>query len=153
MAKVSAGILLYRFRGKVIEVLLVHPGGPYWGHKEDGVWSIPKGETDPGEELLAAAKREFYEETGTEVDGDFLKLKPVTLTSGKTIHAFALKGDLNPSEVHSNNFSIEWPPSSGKIQLFPEIDKAGWFDLKTASEKLTKSQVPFITELQKVVQQ
>lgn len=153
MAKISAGILLYRFRGKILEVLLVHPGGPFWGNKENGVWSIPKGETDSGEDLLAAAKREFYEETGKEVDGDFYKLKPVKLTSGKTVHAFALQGDLDSSSVHSNNFSLEWPPSSGKIQLFPEIDRAEWFDTRIAKEKLTKSQVSFINELEEVFQQ
>lgn len=153
MAKISAGVLLYRFRGKVLEVLLVHPGGPFWSHKENGVWSIPKGEIEPGEELLAAARREFYEETGIEVDGDFYKLKPVKLTSGKIIHAYALKGDLDSSSVHSNNFSLEWPPSSGKIQLFPEIDRAEWFDIHTAREKLSKSQSSFIEELEEAVQQ
>lgn len=153
MAKVSAGVLLYRFKGNTLEVLLVHPGGPLWGHKEDGVWSIPKGETDPGEELLVAAKREFYEETGTQVDGDFLKLKPVKLASGKTVHAYALEGDLDPSTVFSNNFSIEWPPSSGKIQLFPEIDRAEWFNIQTAKEKVSRSQISFIEELEEALQQ
>lgn len=147
MKKESAGILVYRHKDKLIEVLLVHPGGPYWAHKDAGVWSIPKGEIEPGEEKMAAARREFYEETGMRIDGDFIALTPVRMASGKTIYAFAIEGDMDVSHIHSNNFSIEWPPSSGKIQQFPEIDRGGWFIPESALLKVNRSQKAIIEEL------
>lgn len=151
MVKHSAGILVYRFQNKQLQILLVHPGGPYWAHKDDGVWSIPKGEIDMGEKTEEAAKREFYEETGFKIDGDFIPLSPVRLMSGKIIHAFAIEGDLDASLIHSNNFSIEWPPSSGKIQQFPEIDKGEWFTPTEAKVKLSRAQVAFINELMSIL--
>ncbi|HLO89784.1 MAG TPA: NUDIX domain-containing protein [Lentimicrobium sp.] len=151
MVKHSAGILVYRFQNKQLQILLVHPGGPYWAHKDDGVWSIPKGEIDIGEKTEEAAKREFYEETGFKIDGDFIPLSPVRLMSGKIIHAFAIEGDLDASLIHSNNFSIEWPPSSGKIQQFPEIDKGEWFTPTEAKVKLSRAQVAFINELMSIL--
>lgn len=148
MAKQSAGILLYRTTGQVHQVFLVHPGGPFFKNKDEGAWSIPKGEFLDDEEALVAAKREFKEETGLSVDGDFIKLKSVKLKSGKTIHAWALEGDIDPEAIASNVFEIEWPPASGKMQAFPEVDRAGWFSINEAEIKLNPAQVHLILELQ-----
>ena len=147
MAKVSAGILLYRRQGGVLQVFLVHPGGPLWAKKDLGAWSIPKGEIDPGEDALSAARREFEEETGFPVSGNFIPLSPVRLKSGKVVHAWAVEGDCDPEVIRSNTFSMEWPPRSGRQQEFPEIDRALWFGLKEAKGKINKGQVPLLEEL------
>ncbi len=149
MARKSAGILLYRFRDGIFEVLIVHPGGPFWKKKDQGAWSIPKGEFDEDEEPLDAAIREFREETGITVSCDFIPLTPVRLRSGKLIYAFAVEKDLDPSTFKSNTFPIEWPPKSGKVQEFPEIDRAEWVDFETAKIKLNESQALLIEELVK----
>src|SRR5512140_3326658 len=127
MAKMSAGLLMYRFRNRHPEVFLVHPGGPFWSKKDLGAWSIPKGEYESDEEPLEAAKREFREETGLEAQGDFTELTPVKQKGGKVVSAWAFKGDCNPESVRSNRFPLEWPPMSGKLVEFPEIDRAAWF--------------------------
>jgi predicted NUDIX family NTP pyrophosphohydrolase len=146
MAKKSAGILVFRFVKLKLEVLLVHPGGPFWAKKDLGVWSIPKGEfTD--EDPLTAAKREFLEETGYTISGNFIPLTPVKQKSGKVIYAWAVKGDLDIATVKSNLFEMEWPPKSGRKQFFPEVDKAGWFTIKEAKVKAVTGQLPFIEEL------
>lgn len=150
MIKQSAGILLYRFKHHTMEVLLVHPGGPFWAKKDAAAWSIPKGEFDNDEGALDAARREFKEETGIAVDGDFITLKPVKLKSGKTIYAFALQGDLDTSSISSNYFEMEWPPRSGKKQSFPEIDKSEWFTIGVAREKINSAMIPLLDELVKL---
>ena len=143
----SAGLLLYRLKANVMEVLLVHPGGPFWKNKDEGAWSIPKGEFPAGEDGLEAAKRELYEETGYQLTGNFLTLTPIKQRGGKTVHAWALKTDLDTSQVTSNTFEMEWPPRSGKKQEFPEIDKAEWFQIPEARQKINPSQAPLIDEL------
>jgi len=145
--KLSAGILLYRMSGGEVEVFLVHPGGPYWAGKDDGAWSIPKGEYGEGDDPLATARREFSEETGSQVTGRFRPLSPVTQPSGKVVSAWAVEGDLDPSTVKSNMFSLEWPPHSGKTQEFPEVDCGGWFDIATARTKLQPGQRTFLDQL------
>lgn len=147
MAKKSAGILLYRIENKTPEVFLVHPGGPFWAKKDDGAWSIPKGEFEGDEEPLTAAKREFEEETGKKISGEFIELTPVKQKSGKIVYAWAIEGNLDPAKIRSNDFEIEWPPKSGKMKTFPEIDKAGWFDLSEAKKKILESQSPLIDAL------
>ena len=147
MKKRSAGILLFRHVTTGLDVLLVHPGGPYWAKKDSGAWSIPKGEYLDGEDPLAAAKREFSEEIGLSVDGSFIDLGEVKQSGGKTVRAWALEGDLDLTLVRSNTFSIEWPPRSGLIQEFPEVDSAGWFSISVAQYKLLKGQVEFLTRL------
>ena len=146
MSKKSAGILLYRTSKKSLEVFLVHPGGPFWKNKDEGAWSIPKGEFDE-EEPLDAAIREMKEETGVVVKGNFIELTPIKQKSGKLVYAFAKEHDLDPSQIKSNEFEMEWPPGSGKKQSFPEIDKAEWFDIKTAKEKIIVAQYVLIDEL------
>ena len=148
MAKLSAGLLLYRRRGGALEVFLVHPGGPFWAKKDAGAWSIPKGETDPEEDHLAAARREFAEETGLQADGRFLPLTPIRQSGGKIVHAFALEGDFDPSTIQSNSFEIEWPPRSGRKRSFPEIDRAAWFSLDEARQKINPAQRALLDELQ-----
>jgi predicted NUDIX family NTP pyrophosphohydrolase len=136
--KQSAGILAFRRRAEgQLEVLLVHPGGPFWKNKDARAWSIPKGELDAHEEVLAAARREFAEELGFHVDGDFLPLTPVRQSGGKTVHAFAVEADFDAAQAQSNTFSLEWPPKSGQLQAFPEIDRAEWFALEVALQKST----------------
>jgi len=130
-----------------LEVMLVHPGGPYWARKDDGAWSLPKGEIEAGEEPLAAARREFAEETGASVDGEFLPLTPVRLRSGKVVHAWALRADFDPATLHSNLFSMEWPPRSGEQREFPEADRAAWFDIATARMKIHPGQAPLLEDL------
>jgi len=149
MAKQSAGILLYRKIEGQLQVFLVHPGGPFFKNKYAGAWSIPKGEFSEDEDALDAAKREFSEETGQVIDGNFIPLKPVTLKSGKKVYAWTVEGDIDHETIFSNLFEIEWPPKSGKKQSFPEIDKAGWFDIETAKIKINVAQVGFIDELAK----
>jgi predicted NUDIX family NTP pyrophosphohydrolase len=129
-------------------VFLVHPGGPFWRRKDSGAWSIPKGELDQHEDPLQAAKREFKEETGFVASGNFMELEPVKQPGGKVVLAWAVEGDLDPSAVRSNTFTIQWPPRSGKQQEFPEIDRAAWFDLKTAKEKILEGQVPILEQLE-----
>lgn len=147
MAKQSAGILLFRFKNKQPEVFLVHPGGPFFRNKDDGAWSIPKGEFTDDEEALDAAVREFEEETGLVLTGDFIPLDPVTQKGGKKVYAWAIAGDIDHETIVSNTFEIEWPPRSGKKQTFPEVDKAGWFDVETAKVKINVAQVEFLKNL------
>ena len=148
MAKISAGILLFRKRPAGVQVLLVHPGGPFWARKDAGAWSIPKGLADEGEDWLAAAKREFLEETGMAIDGEFLDLGAHKQPGGgKTIVAWAHEGDFDPASLKSNTFSIEWPPRSGRMAEFPEVDKAAWHSLDEALEKATQGQRPIIAAL------
>lgn len=146
MAKKSAGLLVYRIHNGKPQVFLVHPGGPFWAKKDAGAWSIPKGEF-ADEDPLVAAKREFLEETGITIDGEFKALKQVTQKSGKLVHAWAVEADLDPSQVKSNTFEIEWPPKSGKMREFPEVDRAAWFGLEEALEKINPAQAGFIREL------
>ncbi|HLI11866.1 MAG TPA: NUDIX domain-containing protein [Alphaproteobacteria bacterium] len=148
MAKESAGLLLYRFKSGRLEVLLVHPGGPFWARKDEGAWSIPKGEAEPGEDLLARAKLEFQEETGAAAEGQFQALTPVRQAGGKRVHAWAVEGELGVDAITSNRFVLEWPPRSGRFREFPEVDRAGWFDLPTARRKLLKSQLPLLDQLE-----
>ncbi|HEV7239057.1 MAG TPA: NUDIX domain-containing protein [Thermoanaerobaculia bacterium] len=148
--KTSAGILLYR-RREVIEVFLVHPGGPFWAKKDLGAWSLPKGELAEGEDPLAAAVREFKEETGFSIDGEFRALQPLRQPSGKTILAWAVEGDCDPADLRSNVFSMEWPPKSGSMQHFPEVDRASWFRLAEARERIIAGQAPFLDELSSIV--
>jgi predicted NUDIX family NTP pyrophosphohydrolase len=146
MAKKSAGILLYRIKYKALEVFLVHPGGPIWKNKDNGAWTIPKGEfTD--EDPIDAAKREFKEETGFNPPGKFIELTPIKQKSGKLVFAWAAEGDVDVEKIKSNLFEMEWPPHSGKKQRFPEVDKGNWFDLAEAKEKIIPAQSTFIDEL------
>lgn len=146
MAKKSAGILLYRFSNAALQVFLIHPGGPFFAKKDLGAWSIPKGEFKDEDPLLAA-KREFREETGIFLEGEFLTLQPVRQKGGKEVHAWALEGDLDPSAIISNTFELEWPPRSGRYHSFPEVDRGEWFDLSTAREKINAAQEALIVEL------
>jgi predicted NUDIX family NTP pyrophosphohydrolase len=149
--KLSAGILLYRRREAGVEVLLVHPGGPFWAKKDDGSWSIPKGEYAAGDDPLSAAKREFEEETGAAMDavsrGDFLPLTPIKQAGGKIVTAWSVEGDFDPTLLRSNVFELEWPPKSGRKKEFPEVDRAAWFSPDDARRKLLASQAPLLDEL------
>lgn len=145
--KKSAGVLLFRRVGRKIEVLLAHPGGPFWKNKDDGAWSIPKGEYGDDEDPLEAAQREFAEETGLTLSGDFVPLGEVRPPAGKVVTAWALEGDFNPLNLHSNTFSMPWPPGSGKSQEFPEIDRAEWFPLEVARRKILKGQAELLDRL------
>jgi len=140
----SAGILLFRFRNEKLEVMLVHPGGPFWANKDDGVWSIPKGLPEDNENPLDTARREFKEETGFEVDGEFIDLGELNQSSVKIVHVWALEKDLDITNIVSNTISYEWPKNSRKIQEIPEVDKAGWFDIELAKKKIIKGQIGFI---------
>jgi len=151
MAKRSAGILAYRYHQSNIQVLLVHPGGPFFAKKDVGVWSIPKGEYEDDEDPLAAAQREFMEEVGMPVAGDFRPLTPVKLKSGKVITAWAVEADLDVPGFVSNTFEMEWPPKSGKMIEIPEVDKAEWMDIATARQKINAGQVPLLTELTGII--
>jgi predicted NUDIX family NTP pyrophosphohydrolase len=148
MPQLSAGILLYHLNPAGCEVLLVHPGGPFWTRKDDGAWSIPKGLIDPGEDHAAAARREFFEETGIAPPGELVPLGSHKQPGGKTVIAFALEGELDPADIRSNTFAMEWPPRSGRQQDFPEIDRADWFKPEEARRKLLKGQVPILDALQ-----
>jgi predicted NUDIX family NTP pyrophosphohydrolase len=147
MAKLSAGILMFRRAAGEPEVLLVHPGGPFWRKKDAGAWSIPKGEYEEGEDPLAAAMREFEEETGLRPAGDAVSLGQVRQAGGKLVTAWALEGDCDASTCRSNSFSMEWPKGSGKMSEFPEVDRAEWFALSVAREKILKGQLPFLERL------
>jgi predicted NUDIX family NTP pyrophosphohydrolase len=145
--KRSAGILVYRRSRGGLEVFLVHPGGPFWAKKDAGAWSIPKGEVDESEEGLAAAKREFLEEVGQSIGGDFLALAPVKQKGGKIIHTWAVEGEVDETRVKSNEFEMEWPPKSGHRARFPEVDRGQWFGVAEARRRLQSGQLPILDEL------
>jgi predicted NUDIX family NTP pyrophosphohydrolase len=147
MPKHSAGVLLYRKLNNMMQVFLVHPGGPFWKNKDDGSWSVPKGEYEDDEDPLDAAKREFYEETGSYIDGRFIKLSPIKQKSGKIVQAWAVEGDIDPQNIKSNFFEMEWPPKSGKTQQFPEVDRGEWFSIEQALIKINPGQVGLVMEL------
>lgn len=148
-ARRSAGLLLHRGRGDRLEVLLVHPGGPAWANRDLGAWSVPKGEYLEGEEPLSAARREFEEELGSAPpDGDPIDLGEIRQKSGKRVRAWAVSGDLDTTRIHSNTFRFEWPPRSGKLIEIPEVDRAEWFALRTAREKINPAQVPLLDRLE-----
>ena len=150
--KRSAGILLYKINNSnEIAFFLVHPGGPFFAKKDNGFWTIPKGEIEPGEDPLNTAKREFEEETGTKPTGSVISLGEIKQKGGKVVEAWAVKGDLDITGIRSNTFEIEWPPKSGKRKLFPEIDKAAWFDLEEAKEKINEAQSVFLIRLEELI--
>jgi len=151
MPRLSAGLLMYRIKDGAAQVLLAHPGGPYFVNKDDGAWSIPKGEPGPDEDLFLTAQREFEEETGVKAAGPFLPLQPVKQKGGKIVHAWACEGDCDPASIRSNMFTIEWPPKSGRQKQFPEIDRAEFFDLETARRKVKSGQVGLIDELEMIL--
>lgn len=152
MGKISAGLLMYRRRDGAVEVFLVHPGGPFWSKKDPGAWSIPKGEYRPDEDPLAAAQREFAEETGVQPgEPSFIELAPVTQSGGKVIRAWAFEGDADPTNITSNGFSMEWPPRSGQQQTFPEVDRAAWFPIEEATQRILKGQIPLLVGLQRLL--
>jgi predicted NUDIX family NTP pyrophosphohydrolase len=138
---------MYRVRNSILEVLLVHPGGPFWKKRDEGAWSIPKGEPQPGEALLDAACREFQEELGFAPEGNFIVLSPIRQKAGKVVHAWAFEGDCEPARCRSNTFQIQWPPNSGKLQSFPEVDAVAFYDLATAEKKINPGQIPFLRQL------
>lgn len=151
--KLSAGIVLYRRSNGKLEVFLVHPGGPFWAKKDAGAWSIPKGEYAEGEDPEAVARREFQEETGCELAGPLQPLTSLKQPSGKVISAWAMEGDFDPALLKSNTFALEWPPRSGKMQQFPEVDRGAWFDLPTAREKILTGQRQFLEQLRRCVKE
>ncbi|MGZ5190266.1 MAG: NUDIX domain-containing protein [Flavisolibacter sp.] len=143
----SAGILLYRIKDQEREVFLVHPGGPFWKGKDKGAWSIPKGEFVENEKAIDAARREFEEETGKSITGELIQLNPIKQKGGKLVLAWAVEGDIDAENITSNTYKLEWPYKSGKFQNFPEVDKAGWFTIKEAKEKINPAQVALIDDL------
>jgi predicted NUDIX family NTP pyrophosphohydrolase len=145
-SETSAGLVAFR-RGEGLEILLAHPGGPFWAKRDDGAWTIPKGRIDPGGDLLATARREFAEETGLAAEGAFVPLRPVRQKSGKLVHAWAFEADFDLSRFSSNLFELEWPPRSGRRQNFPEIDRIAYFAFPTALRKIIAYQQPFLLEL------
>jgi predicted NUDIX family NTP pyrophosphohydrolase len=147
MTRQSAGVLLHRTRAGELQVFLVHPGGPLWRNKDEGAWSIPKGEFTDGEDALAVARREFQEETGARVDGRFVALAPVRQRGGKLVHAWAVEGDIALEGLASNTFAMEWPPRSGRMQSFPEVDRYAWLALDEARAKITQAQRALLDEL------
>ena len=147
-AKRSAGILLYHRRAGELEVFLAHPGGPFWRNKDVGAWTIPKGEIGDGEDPLVAARREFAEEIGLMLEGEFVPLTPVRQKGGKVVQAWAFEGDCDTASICSNTFSMEWPPKSGKLAEFPEVDRAGWFSITDGKAKILASQQPLLDELE-----
>ena len=154
MPKTSAGLLMYRGRteqSNSVEILLAHPGGPFWKNKDDGAWTIPKGEVTPGEDVLAAAIREFTEETGLTPAPPFVPLGELKQKSGKIIHAWAFHGDCDPAQIRSNTFELEWPPKSGRTQEFPEIDRAEFYHLVTARQKILVAELPLLDRLAELV--
>lgn len=151
MAKKSAGILLYRRVNTAPEVLLVHPGGPFWKNKDIGAWSVPKGEFADDEQPLIAAVREFKEELGIDVSGDFIELLPQKQKSGKIVYAWALEQDTDVDDIVSNTFELEWPPRSGKMIEIPEVDRAGWFSMDEAKLKIIPGQIPIIENLERIL--
>ena len=160
MPKKSAGLLLYRERPdkSLIEILLVHPGGPFWRNKDDGAWTIPKGEFADDEDPLAAAKREFREETGNSAPesnsfaANYIALKPIKQSSAKMVYAWAVRSDFDVATLRSNEFEMEWPPKSGRLQKFPEIDRAEWFTVEIARQKMLKGQLPLLQQLLQITQ-
>ena len=148
MAKKTAGLLMFRRKDKCLQVLLAHPGGPYWTHKDQGAWSMPKGEYEDDEEPLQAAQREFQEETGFAVCAPYVALGTVKQPGGKMLIAWAFEGDCDPTQLVSNMFALEWPPKSSELRSFPEMDKAEWFDLDQARAYIMKGQIPFLDELE-----
>jgi predicted NUDIX family NTP pyrophosphohydrolase len=151
MPRTSAGLLMFRIKDGVLQVLLAHPGGPFFRKKDEGAWTIPKGEPNPGEDLLPAAQREFAEETGLVPRPPFLALKPVKQKGGKVVHAWAYEGDCDPKAVESNLFTLEWPPKSGRQMQFPEVDRAEFFDLGVARKKIKAGQEALLDELEAVL--
>ncbi|MCC6163031.1 MAG: NUDIX domain-containing protein [Acidobacteria bacterium] len=151
-SKTSAGVLLYRQGAEGVEVFLVHPGGPYWSRKDAGAWTIPKGEIEPGEDPLAAATREFLEETGSEVAGPFRALGSVRMRSGKVVYAWATEGEIDATAIRSNVFSMEWPPHSGRQRQFPEADRAAWFTIGEARTRILTGQAPLLDTLVKLLE-
>jgi predicted NUDIX family NTP pyrophosphohydrolase len=147
MPSESAGLLMYRKQQGELQFLLVHPGGPFWQNKDAGAWTIPKGEVKPGEEPLPAAQREFQEELGFSAQGEFLPLSPVKQKAGKLVRAWAVAGDCDTASFRSNTFKLEWPPRSGQFRQFPEVDRAEWFGLEAARQKLNPAQIPLLVEL------
>jgi len=152
MSKQSAGLLLYRLKKNHLEVFLVHPGGPFWVKKDPGSWSIPKGEFEESEDPLLAAQREFHEETGFSIRGEFKPLSSIKQKSGKVVYAWAVESDIDHTKIKSNTFELEWPPKSGKMKEFPEIDKAGWFAVAVAREKINPAQADFLDRLVKILE-
>ncbi len=150
MPKVSAGLLMYRVREGELEFLLAHPGGPFWKDRDAGAWTIPKGEIQAGEEPLTAAQREFGEEIGLKPDGKFIELAPITQKGGKVVHAWAVEGDCDTSQIRSNLFQMEWPPHSGHYETCPEVDRAGFFRMTEAKRKINSAQVAFLEQLQQL---
>ena len=151
MSKKSAGILVYRIKNKKKEFFLCHPGGPFYKKKDAGVWTIPKGEFEDGEEPFDAAKREFVEETGQTIEGKFTPLTPVKYKNGKIVYAWLVEGEVDAEAVKSNTFPLEWPPKSGKYIDVPEVDGAAWFDHETAAIKILPALVPFIEEAKRLI--
>jgi predicted NUDIX family NTP pyrophosphohydrolase len=150
--RTSAGILLYRRRGGELELLLAHPGGPFFSRRDEGYWTIPKGEVDPGEELLAVARREFEEETGQAApDGEPIPLGSIVQKGGKVVHAWALEGNLDPATSVSNTFEMTWPPRSGRRESFPEIDRVAWFDPTEARRRVKPTQIPLFERLEEAL--
>ncbi len=147
MLKISAGLIMYRIRGDKPEILLGHPGGPFWAKKDLGAWSIPKGEVARGEDPLETAKREFQEELGMKPEGTFLPLGTITQKGGKQVEAWAFEGDCDPATLKSNTFKLEWPPRSGKMQEFPEVDRAAFFDMEEAKRRINSAQAELLAEL------
>jgi predicted NUDIX family NTP pyrophosphohydrolase len=150
--KPSAGLLLYRKRRGLLQVFLVHPGGPFWAKRDNSVWSIPKGELEYSEDALETARREFTEETGFSIDGPFAPLTAIKQPSGKVVSAWAVEGEADAAMLRSNTFRMEWPRGSGQYQEFPEVDRGGWFDLAEARRKLLPGQVPFVDELAAMIE-
>jgi predicted NUDIX family NTP pyrophosphohydrolase len=153
MVRKSAGLLMYRLQDAAIEVFLVHPGGPFWTNKDLGAWSIPKGEYLDNEDAFTAAKREFQEETGLIPEGEFRELTEIKQAGGKRVKAWAFLGDGDPETIQSNVFYMEWPLKSGQLQSFPEVDRAAWFTLEQAKERILKSQVPLLEEFERIMVQ
>jgi len=152
MPRIAAGLVMYRIRDGRLQVLLVHPGGPFFAKKDEGVWSIPKGQPERGEDLLQTACREFEEETGVTPNGKFIPLRPIQQKGGKIVHAWAFEGDCDAEKIQSNLFRLEWPPGSGRQVEFPEIDRAEFFKMKLAKRKLKAAQIPLIEQLQEIVE-
>ena len=149
MPKVSAGLLLYRFRDGELEFLLAHPGGPFWKDRDAGAWTIPKGEINEGENPLAAARREFEEEVGLKPEGEFMELTPIQQKGGKIVRAWAVEGDGDTTNIKSNLFEMEWPPKSGRFQTCPEVDRAAFFRIQEAKSKINSAQIPLLEELKR----
>lgn len=151
MTRISAGLLMYRIQDGELQVFLAHPGGPFFKNKDGGVWTIPKGEVEPNEDLLGAATREFKEETGVTATGPFIALAPIKQKGGKIVHAWAFKGDCNPSAIISNTFTMKWPPKSGRETEFPEMDRADFFNVAAASRKINAAQLVLVQQLENIL--